>query len=145
MSKKVTDLIHAWQEGDKKAYDALLQHNIYNELLHVAARQLRKERKSHTIDKVALVGEVYNNLLNAPPEEKAESRKLFFGLASTAMRNYLVNYARDRNRQKRGGHLKKITLEGDLAKLELANGTGISNEGRHPFNRRRFETIEIPT
>lgn len=93
-------------ESVKKVYPI-----IYNELHMMAHRQLRNERDGHTINTTALVHEAYLKLIDYPPDNEWDGRNHFFGIAARAMRQILVNYAKNRNRQKRSGQKKVEPFE----------------------------------
>lgn len=76
---------------------------VYDELRSMAHKQLRRERSGHTLNTTALVHEAYLKLIKYPPEGDWDGRRHFFGIAARAMRQILVNYAKKKNRQKRGG------------------------------------------
>ena len=83
---------------------------IYDELRDMAHRQIRKERSNHTLGTTALVNEAYLKLVgNDKLSEKG--RAYFFAAAARTMRHILVDYARQRNRIKRGGDQIRVTLE----------------------------------
>ncbi len=84
---------------------------VYDDLRNMAHRQLRKERRGHTINTTALVHEAYMKLVKFPPEGEWDGRRHFFGVAARAMRQILVNYAKKRNRQKRGGDNHPVEFE----------------------------------
>lgn len=76
---------------------------VYNELHEMAHRQMKKERRGHTLNTTALVHEAYIKLFDYPPDGNFDGRHHFFGIAARAMRQVLVNYAKSRNAQKRSG------------------------------------------
>jgi RNA polymerase sigma factor (TIGR02999 family) len=86
---------------------------VYDELKGMAARQLRRERPDHTLRPTALVHEAYLRLADAPGIGW-ESKAHFFGCAARAMRQILVDHARRRGAQKRGGGLERVTLQGQV-------------------------------
>jgi RNA polymerase sigma factor (TIGR02999 family) len=93
---------------------------LYDELHLVARQRLRKERPGHTLGATALVNEVYLKLVNQKQLEVSD-RNGFMAVASRTMRNILVDYARSRNRLKRGGGQAAIPLdevEGFLSERE---------------------------
>lgn len=106
---EITLLLQGWQNGDRKALDALLP-LIYQELRRLARFQLRKERPDHTLQSAALVNEAYLRLigLNSP---QWEGRTHFFAIAAQLMRQILVDYARRHVAAKRGGGAFKLSLE----------------------------------
>lgn len=92
---------------------------VYEELRELARRQLGRERQGHTLQPTALVHEVYMRLAEAG-SLSVNGRSHFLRLAARAMRQILVDSARVRDAQKRGGGWKRVTLDGDLAGAEEA-------------------------
>jgi len=86
---------------------------IFSELRVLARYHLRRERRGHTLDSVALVGEAYLKLARQSDVE-VKSREHFFAMASRAMRAVLVDYARRRNAAKRGGPGEDVSLDAEL-------------------------------
>ena len=107
-SADVTALLEDLQSGGPGAVDAILPH-VYGQLEDMARRQLRGERDGHTLDTAALVHEAYLRLIDQTRVDW-QSRSHFLGVASLAMRRILVNYARGRRAQKRGGDAVAATL-----------------------------------
>jgi RNA polymerase sigma-70 factor, ECF subfamily len=109
MAEEVTELLIEWRNGDKTALDKLLP-MVYEELRRIANRYMGKERSDHTLQTSALVNEAYMKLIN---HEKVnwQNRSHFFALASRAMRQILVDYARSRNYAKRGAGAQKVSLD----------------------------------
>ena len=105
----VTELLHAWSEGDAAARDGLIS-LVYRELRRRAAAHLRRERRDHTLQPTALVHEAYLRLI---AQERAvwQNRAQFFGVASQMMRRILVDRARARRTAKRSGRWKRVELE----------------------------------
>lgn len=112
-SEHLTVLLNAARDGERVRVDELLP-LVYSELKNLASRELHKERVGHTLNTTALVHEAYIKLIQHPPEGDWEGRRHFFGAAARAMRQILVNYARDRNRQKRGGGQEVVEFEDGL-------------------------------
>lgn len=83
---------------------------VYEELRRQASRYLRKERQGHTLQTTALIHEAYLKLIGIN-EIEWQNRNHFFALASTAMRRILVDYARERNRDKRGGNAENLPFD----------------------------------
>jgi RNA polymerase sigma-70 factor (ECF subfamily) len=107
--KDVTQLLAAWSGGDKGALDQLMP-LVYDELRRLADSYLRRERNDHTLQPTALVHEAYMRLVNEH-SMTWQSRAHFFGVAAQMMRYLLVNHARDRTREKRGGKRRKLSLD----------------------------------
>jgi RNA polymerase sigma factor (TIGR02999 family) len=83
---------------------------LYSELKRIAANQLKLEKSGHTLQPTALVHEVYLRLAQCDADMGQRSRAHFLATAATLMRQILVNHARTRNAQKRGGGALKVTL-----------------------------------
>ncbi len=118
-SATVTALLQQWSAGDREAAERVLP-LVYDELRRIAARQLRGERGRHT-QATAIVHEAYLRL-NREPDLQWPSRDHFFAFAAHLMRRILVDHARERNRAKRGGNLRQVTLEEIEAQGELGLG-----------------------
>lgn len=114
--KTVTQLLQDWSEGDQKAKDELFG-LIYKELRRTAAAYMRHERQNHTLQPTALVNEAYLKLLGKSGTSW-ESRAHFYGVAARAMRQVLVDYARARSAEKRGGGKQVLPLDEALAWAE---------------------------
>ena len=97
----VTALLDRWNNGNPEALKELLA-LVYPELRRLADDLLRRERSDHTLQPTALVHEAYIRLTGLR-EMRLESRRHFYGAAAMAMRRILVDYARQRRAQKRGG------------------------------------------
>ena len=108
----VTTLLQRWSEGDRTALDRLLP-MIHTELRRIAAQQLSGERDGHTLVPTALVNELFLKLVD---QRRAawDNRAHFFAVAAQLMRRILVDYARSRQADKRGGSVTRLSLE-DLA------------------------------
>lgn len=89
---------------------------IYDELRGLAAKRLRSERADHTLQATALVHEAYARLVDA--EIDFQNRAHFFAVAAQTMRRVLVDHARARARDKRGGGARPVTLDDDMASWE---------------------------
>ena len=105
----ITRLLAGWREGDRSALDRLLP-LIRAELDRLARRHLRRERPHHTMQPSSLVQEAFLRLLPGPDVEW-HNRAHFFAVASQVMRHVLVDYARERLRQKRGGGAVHIPID----------------------------------
>ena len=104
----ITALLQAGSE-DEAALNRVLP-LVYGELRRMARSHIRGERENHTLNTTALVHEAYLKLVDQT-WASAESRAYFFGAAARAMRQILVDHARLRMRQKRGGKQQPVTLE----------------------------------
>jgi len=90
---------------------------VYQELRGLADQYLARERADHTLQPTALVHEAYLRITNRKDGDKPEwaDRNHFFATAARAMRNVLVDHARTKQRDKRGGGWKRVELDEDLA------------------------------
>jgi RNA polymerase sigma factor (TIGR02999 family) len=111
--REVTQLLSRWSEGDRTALDRLVP-EVYSQLRRMAARYLRKERPEHTLQPTALVHEAFMKLVDQR-EVHWQNRAHFFGVAAQLMRRVLVDHARERAAEKRGGGLRHVTLDDALA------------------------------
>ncbi len=106
--KSVTQLLVEWRGGDGAALEALTP-QVYEQLHGLALRCLRGERQNHTLQATALVHEAYERLVDV--EIPWKDRAHFFALAARMMRRILVDYAKSKKRQKRGGGVAMVTLD----------------------------------
>ena len=102
-------MLREWSGGNREVLEDLMP-LVYDELHRQAARFLSRERTDHTIQTTALIHETYLRLVDQR-EVDWESRTHFFAIAANLMRQILVDYARQKNRKKRGGDYLKLPLE----------------------------------
>ena len=114
---EVTRLLEAARHGEGGALDRVVP-LVYDELRQMAARQLRRERAGHTLHATALVHEAYLKLAGGCTVE-AVDRGHFMAIAARAMRQVLVDHARRRNAEKRGGDWEQTTLSDGVRPLEF--------------------------
>jgi RNA polymerase sigma factor (TIGR02999 family) len=107
-SESVTALLLNWRQGDQAAAEKLIS-TIYDQLRRMAQRHLRDERRGHTLQPTALVHELYLKLFQGEPIDW-QNRTHFFAVAAQQLRRIVVNHARDRQAQKRGGKRLKVSL-----------------------------------
>jgi RNA polymerase sigma factor (TIGR02999 family) len=105
----VTDLLLAWRQVGGDAPDRLFS-IVYQELRGIAHRQLFGERRDHTLGTTGLVHEAYFRLVDQSRAQWAD-RGHFFAIAARVMRRVLVDYARQRRAEKRGGELVRVDLD----------------------------------
>jgi len=106
---QITDRLIAWSNGDAAALDDVID-AVYQELRRMAGRYLRKERLDHTLQTTALVHEAYMRLIDQT-QVSWQNRAQFFGVAAQMMRRILVDHARTRRRDKRGGAAETLSLD----------------------------------
>ncbi len=108
-SHQITQMLRQWSDGSPEAFEELLPF-VYDELHKQAARYLRRERQDHTLQPTALINEAYLKLIDQR-EVNWQNRMHFFGIAAQAMRRILVDHARTKHREKRGGEDEKLPLD----------------------------------
>lgn len=108
-SVEITGLLKAWGSGDQGALERLTE-LVYQELRRMARRYLRSEREGNSLQATALVNEVYLRLIDVKNVDWRE-RAQFFGLSAELMRRILVDAARARGSQKRGGGAVRIEFD----------------------------------
>jgi RNA polymerase sigma-70 factor, ECF subfamily len=104
----VTQLLLGWSGGDRSASEQLMA-AVYAELHRQAARAMGRETPDHTLQATALVNEAYLRLIDQR-RVQWRNRAHFFGVAAQLMRRILVDHARARLAEKRGGGLRPVTL-----------------------------------
>lgn len=105
--RDVTYLLAELNSGSESASAELIE-AVYGELKSMAAAKMRSERQNHTLQPTALVNEAYLRLTGS--EGRLEDRAHFFGAAARAMERVLVDHARKKSAQKRGGDAVQVTL-----------------------------------
>jgi RNA polymerase sigma factor (TIGR02999 family) len=105
----LTGLLQRMQAGDNVAREKAIG-LIYGELHRIASRELRHEHANHLLQTTALIHEAYARLVGSAPSE-IQNRRHFFAIASQQMRRILVDRARARNAQRRGGGSPNLDIE----------------------------------
>ncbi len=105
----VTEILSKIEAGDAKAADELLP-LVYEQLRKLAASRMVNERPNHTLQGTALVHEAYLRLVGSPSGQSWENRGYFFAAAAEAMRRILIDWARSKKCQKRGGNRQRVEL-----------------------------------
>jgi len=142
---EITRLLAEWSRGDQAALDRLVP-MVYDELRRLASNYMRGERPGHLLQTTALVNEAYLRLLNRQ-QVSCETRTQFFGVAAQVMRRVLVDYARGRDRAKRGQGVAPLSLDDvavisdDRAEELLAINTAL--EGLTAFDPRKGRVFEL--
>jgi RNA polymerase sigma factor (TIGR02999 family) len=114
--ERVTQLLLQISGGNRAAADELTP-LVYQELKRIAGGQLRSERPGHTLQATALVHEAYLKLVDQR-NVSWQNRAHFLGVAAQVMRRILLDYAKSRNRVKRGGEVHKTSLDEALVVSE---------------------------
>ena len=108
-SQELTHLLLAWRQGEREALNKLIP-VIYEELRRIAHSYIRGEHKGHTLQTTALVNEAYLRLIDCS-RVNWQNRAHFLAVSAQLMRRILIDYARSRGYQKRGGAMERISLE----------------------------------
>ncbi len=112
----ITQLLIAWSDGRPEALEDLVP-LVYDDLRRIAAGHMRREAAGHPLQPTALVHEAYVRLIDQR-QVKWRNRAHFFGVAAGMMRRILVDQARRRRAEKRGGHWERVTLSGVEAAVD---------------------------
>ncbi len=144
---QVTTALDRVRAGDTDAPNRLAG-LVYDELRRIAAGLMKRERGSHTLQPTALVNEAFLRLVDAKTLEKAPNRAYFFAAAARAMRQVLVDHARQRGAQKRGGTRDRVPLDEVVEALEqgqrldlLALHDALDSLGK--LNARQAQVVEL--
>jgi RNA polymerase sigma factor (TIGR02999 family) len=119
---EVTGFLKAWSSGQSEALEDLLP-VVHDELRQLAASYMRRERRNHTLQVTGLVNEAYLRLVEQR-HVTWQDRRHFYGIAAQCMRRVLVDYARQRDAEKRGGGLTFVALDesvdvSDVGRVDL--------------------------
>ena len=142
---EVTEILRDWCEGDRSAAERLFP-IVYKELKRQAQLFLNRERKDHTLQPTALVHEAYLRLIDQEVLN-ASNRSHFFGIAARLMRRILVDHARQRNAEKRGGAAQRLSLDEIDVEPEDAAGDVIALhealEQLEALDERKAKVVEM--
>ena len=141
---QVTLLLRAMKNGDQAAAEKLLP-LVYKELHRLAKSYMRRERPDHTLQPTALIHEAYLRL--AHDDVDWQSHQHFIGIAANVMRRVLVDHARARNAEMRGGRLERVELEEGLAISKERSSEVIALHDAlnrlEALNPRRAKVVEL--
>lgn len=107
---EVTRILYAIEQGDVSASDKLLP-LVYRELRNLAEAKLRHEPNAHSLQPTVLVHEAYVRLVDIKKEQEWSGKNHFFGAAAEAMRRILIERARQKGSQKRGGDWQRVPFD----------------------------------
>lgn len=143
---KITRMLQEWSNGHNEALEELMP-LVYMELHKQAARYLRRERQNHTLQTTALIHETYLKLIDQR-EVNWENRTHFFAIASNLMRRILVDHARSKHREKRGGDAVKVTFDeriqaGDQEKSVEVLALDEALSRLESFDERQARIVEL--
>ncbi len=142
-TSEITRLLAELSGGNRQVVDSVMP-LVYEELKQIANRQMRGERGGHTLNTTALVHEAYLNLIKNE-ELDWQNRAHFFSMAAIAMRRILIDYARRRVAEKRGGGLVVATFDEDVvvreARAEELIDLDEALERLASFDQRQAEVV----
>jgi RNA polymerase sigma factor (TIGR02999 family) len=144
-SHEITRLLQAWGSGDESALDRLMP-LVYNELRRLAHRYMAAEQPGHTLQTTAVVHEVYLRLVDVD-NVGWQNRAHFYAICARLMRRILIDFARSRNYQKRGGQIPHIELE-EAATVSAVVGSEIlavdeALKQLAKLDQRKSEVVEL--
>jgi RNA polymerase sigma factor (TIGR02999 family) len=141
----VTELLVAWSNGNQAARDQLMS-VVYDELHRLARRYMRRESPGHTLQTSALLNEAFLRLVDQK-NVHWQNRAHFFGIAAQMMRRILVDYARSRNYEKRGGGARALSLDEALIVSDARNEEVVNVhealERLTEFDTRKGQIVEL--
>ncbi|MGH9203284.1 MAG: sigma-70 family RNA polymerase sigma factor [Vicinamibacterales bacterium] len=120
---EITQLLIAWGDGQRETLDQLVP-LVYDDLRRLAGGYMQRETPGHPLQPTALVHEAYVRLIDQR-RVQWRNRAHFFGVAASMMRRILVDHARARRAEKRGGAAERVTLEGDDVAAPEQNGIDV--------------------
>ncbi|MBL8188429.1 MAG: sigma-70 family RNA polymerase sigma factor [Acidobacteria bacterium] len=115
-SHEVTQLLADWSNGDQLALDQLMR-LVEGELRQMAHRYMARQNPGHTLQTTALINEAFIKMVGQQ-DKHFQNREHFFGVAASAMRHILVDYARSKQYSKRGGGAPVVSLDEALTVSE---------------------------
>ncbi len=141
----VTELLVAWSNGNQAARDQLMG-VVYDELHRLARRYMRRESPDHTLQTSALLNEAFLRLVDQK-NVHWQNRAHFFAIAAQMMRRILVDYARSRNYEKRGGGARALSLDEGLIVSDARNEEVVNVhealERLTEFDPRKGQIVEL--
>jgi RNA polymerase sigma factor (TIGR02999 family) len=141
----VTELLVAWSNGNQAARDQLMT-VVYDELHRLARRYMRRESPGHTLQTSALLNEAFLRLVDQK-NVHWQNRAHFYGIAAQMMRRILVDYARSRNYEKRGGGARALSLDESLIVSDARNEEVVNVhealERLTEFDSRKGQIVEL--
>jgi len=142
---QVTDLLVAWGRGDDSALEQLMP-LVHGELRRLARRAMGRERRGHTLQTTALVNEAYLRLVDLSRVEW-QDRTHFFAMSARLMRRILVDHARSRAFQKRGGGAKRVSFDEALVVSETRGADMVALDDAlqalAAFDARKSQVVEL--
>jgi len=144
-SHRPTELLLAWSSGDAHAFDQLVP-MVHAELRRLAQRYMARERPDHTLQASALVNEAYLRLIDLK-QMQWQNRAHFYAMSARVMRRILVDFARAKRNEKRGGDAPRVTLdEALLPPIETSHDLVALDDALHALaavHPRKSDVVEL--
>jgi RNA polymerase sigma factor (TIGR02999 family) len=143
-SKEITRLLIAWSDGDESALDQLAP-LIHSELHRLAHHYMSRERPGHLLQTSALINEAYVRLIDWK-NVRWQNRAHFFGVAAQLMRRILVDFAREKQYQKRGGGTLQVSLNQATAVVQRSADFVALDEALTALgevDKRKVQVVEL--
>jgi len=146
-SPEISQLLRQAKSGDTTARDALFCH-LLRDLRKYAGALISRERHNHTLQPSALINEACVRLMRQGVVDNAGNRRQLFLAANRAMRQVLVDHAREKNRQRRGGEYTRLPLDDIIERIETEHSASVESldEALEKLERqspRQREVIEL--
>lgn len=144
-SGQITELLIAWRDGEPKALYELMP-LVHRELKRIARNFMRRQRVGHTLQTTALVNEAFVRLVDSD-KVKWQDRSHFFALSAQLMRRVLVDAARRKNSEKRGGERVRVTLAEEVKLVDGSEADVVALdqalERLAKLNQRQCQIVEL--
>ncbi len=143
----VTQLLTQMSAGDETAAHRLMA-IVYDELRATAGGLMSYERQDHTLQPTALVHEAAARLIGDAAFDGVSDRRHFFAIMATAMRRILIDHARSRNAQRRGGEQRRMPLDAAVELVESQNRVNLIELDEalsrlQAMSPRQFQIVEM--
>lgn len=145
-TEAITRMLHLWREGDKEALDRLIR-VMHKDLLQIARHFMRGEKAGHSLQATALVNEAYLRLFDNK-QINWHDRTHFLAVSAMLMRRILVDHARKKNYQKRGGDVVKVPWDTGLVVSQIERGPDLEAlddalEALAKMDERKAKVVEM--
>ena len=145
-TEAITRMLHLWREGDKEALDRLIR-VMHKDLLQIARHFMRGEKVGHSLQATALVNEAYLRLFDNK-QINWHDRTHFLAVSAMLMRRILVDHARKKNYQKRGGDMVKVPWDTGLVVTSEERGLDLEAlddalEALEKMDPRKAKVVEM--
>jgi RNA polymerase sigma factor (TIGR02999 family) len=130
--ESVTEVLQRWTSGDNDAFEQLIE-LVYDDLRRISARHFRRESSAHTLQATAILHEALLRLMKLEGVEWTD-RGHFYAVAAKMLRQLLVDHARERRREKRGGGQEELTL---------SEAEGLVRGGRAPDIEALEDALQV--